>query len=393
MTTAPAYDIDYYSDEVIADPWPHYAAMRALGPVVWLPQLGAYALVHMAETRAALRDHKRFVSGQGCAGDEYGSAFQRGNAVASDGARHDAIRGALEPPLRPRALEEVRPVVERAAEAIIDDLVAKREFDAIAEFAQPLPLLIVRDLIGLPDFGRENMLKWASAAFNMMGMQNERGRRAEADILEMRAFLKDGLSRDAVKPGSWIDRIFGLMEAGDLDPDLGRMAMRDYINPSLDTTISALGWLIHALAEAPEVWDQVRAEPKRAVGAAHEAVRLGTPIRSFSRVTAEEVSIGDVVIPKGARVLMCYAAANRDERVFENPDRFDPTRPPGRHLGFGAGVHTCAGMHLALMEITALIRAMAERVERIEAEPPRIHYNNSISAFASLRTRFAPVRR
>ena len=388
MADAPIYGIDYYCDDVIANPWPHYAAMRALGPVVFLPRLGNYAIVRMAETRAALRDPQRFISGEGAGGDEYGSKFQKGNAVASDGELHDTIRGAIEPPLRLRALETVRPSVEAAADALVDELVAKESFDAVKDFAQPLPLLIVRDLIGLPDFGRENMLKWASAAFNMMGMQNARGRAAEADILEMRSFLRDRLTRDAVKPGSWMDRIFGLVESGDLAADLGPIAMRDYINPSLDTTISALGWLIHLLSEAPEEWARLRAEPKLALGAAHEAVRLGAPIRSFSRRAAEDVAVGDVVIPKGARVMMVYAAANRDERVFPDPDKFDPTRPPGRHLGFGAGVHTCVGMHLALMEITALIRAMTSKVDRIETGEPVVSYNNTICAFASLPTRF-----
>ena len=387
MSAAPIYDIDYYSDEVIADPWPHYAAMRALGPVVYLPRHDAYAMVRMAETRAALRDHARFLSGEGAGGDAYGATFQKGNTIASDPPRHDMIRGALEPPLRLRALEEARPLIEAAANAMIDDLVTRGVFDGVKDFAQPLPLLIVRDLIGLPDFGRENMLKWAGAAFNMMGMQNARGRAAEADILEMRAFLKDQLTRDAVKPGSWIDRIFQQIEDG-LDPELGRMAMRDYINPSLDTTIAALGWLLHFLGDAPEEWARLRAEPKRALGAAHEAVRLSTPLRSFARITAEEVAIGDVAIPKGARVYMCFAAANRDERAFENPDRFDPTRPPGRHLAFGAGVHTCAGMHLALLEITSLIRAMIDRVETIETGEATAAYNNSISALASLKVRF-----
>ena len=391
MAEAPVYDIDYYSDEVIAAPWPHYTAMRALGPVVFLPRHDAYAMVRMAETRAALRDHARFISGEGAAGDDYGSAFQKGNAIASDRPRHDVIRSALEPPLRPGALEEARPLIEAAADAIVDGLAARDGFDAVKDFAQPLPLLIVRDLIGLPDFGRDNMLKWAGAAFNMMGMQNARGQAAEADILEMRAFLKDQLTRDAVMPGSWIDRIFAQIEDG-LDPELGRMAMRDYINPSLDTTISALGWLIRLLSDAPEEWARLRAEPKRALGAAHEAVRLGSPLRSFARIAAEDVVVGDVTIPKGARVYMVFAAANRDERAFKSPEKFDPTRPPGRHLGFGAGVHTCAGMHLALMEITALIRSMIERVERIETEAPTVAYNNSICAFASLPARFIPAK-
>ena len=157
------------------------------------------------------------------------------------------------------------------------------------------------------------------------------------------------------------------------------------MNPSLDTTISAIGRLIYHLAKDPESFARLKADPKLATNAAHEAVRIGTPIRSFSRHASRDAQIADVTIPKGARVMMLFAAANRDEAVFENAAHFDITRRNARrHLGFGAGIHMCVGMHLALLEIECLIASLCAKVDRMALTTHRVALNNSISAFSSL---------
>lgn len=385
---APVYSCDFYGDAFIRDPWPHYARMRELGPVVWLPELDNFALTRYDAVRAALRDHKRFVSSRGVAGDAFGCEMLQGNTVASDPPQHTALRQAIEPPLRRRALEDVRPRVQVVLDEAVGRLVGGETFDAMADLARVAPLTVVRDLVGLPPVEQDKMLKWAAAAFDVLGVQNERGQAALEPIAEMRAFISSRADKDGLLPGSWTHRIACAADAGDLDPDLARFVIRDYINPSLDTTISAIGQLIWRLGVDPEQWALLKSRPELAPNAVHEAVRLGAPIRSFSRQTKEDVEIEGVTIPAGARVMMLYASANRDERVFENPDMFDVRRGSRRHLGFGAGVHMCVGMHLAQMEMEALLAAMIERVERIEVDSPEIALNNTIHAFARLPARF-----
>lgn len=112
MNPIPRYDEDFYSDEFIADPWPHYANMRALGPVVWLPRDQNFALTHHATVAAAVRDHESFISGKGVAADDVANEITKGNSAASDGVRHAAIRGATSVPLLPGALEAVRGQIE-----------------------------------------------------------------------------------------------------------------------------------------------------------------------------------------------------------------------------------------------------------------------------------------
>jgi len=314
----PSDPVSLYDDDVIREPWPHYARLRYKGPVVWLESLGNYAFTQYNVVRDGLRDNETFVSGQGVAADDFGCNFQRGNVVSSDPPRHTAIRQAILPPVKMDSIELQRPGIQAEADRIVDACLAKGRFDAITDLAQPLPLTVVRDLVGLPDFGRDNMLKWASAAFDMQGVQNQRGKAAQAVIAEMREFVVKEATPDNLKPGSWTHRICTMAQNGDLDPELMPFAMRDYINPSLDTTISAIGHLIYHVGSDPSTWEKLRADPSLAVNAAHEAVRIGTPIRSFSRHTSRAVEVCGIALPKGARVMMLYASANRDETVFKD---------------------------------------------------------------------------
>ena len=383
--TCPSDPVNLYDDAVIRDPWPHYTRLRAKGPVVWMEALGNFAFTHYDTVRSGLRDHDTYVSGLGAAADAFGCTFQRGNAVASDPPRHTAIRGAIAPPLMADRVATLRPQIQRTADQIVAACVAKGTCDVITDLAQPLPLAVVRDLVGLPDFGRDNMLKWASAAFDMQGIQNARGQAARQIIEEMRTFILRDATPDKLKPGSWTHRIVEMTKAGEIDPELAPFAIRDYINPSLDTTISAIGHLIYHLGRTPAAWAQLRADPGLALNAAHEAIRIGTPIRSFARHTAKPVEVAGHLLPEGARVMMLYASANRDEAVFPKADQFDITRRNARrHLSFGAGIHTCVGLHLALLEIECLIQALIRQVERFSLGTPEVALNNSICAYAKL---------
>jgi ferredoxin-NADP reductase len=122
--------------------------------------------------------------------------------------------------------------------------------------------------------------------------------------------------------------------------------------------------------------------------AVNEAVRTGSPIRSFTRVATRDYDLSGVALPEGARVMVMFASANYDERKYPQPERFDVLRGAKDHLGFGSGIHMCVGMHLAKLEIAALLKAMIRRVDRIEVGAPTLVMNNTIRAFATLPTRF-----
>ena len=236
--------------------------MRKLGPVVWLPALGNFAITQHREVQAALRDHKTFISGDGVAADQFGCDFLQGNTVASDGQKHTELRQAMASPMLPGELGAIKPAIQSAADQLIENLLTHQHFDAINDLAQHLPLAIVRDMVGLPDFGQKRMLQWAAAAFDVLGVQNERGKQALTTIAEMRKFIQQDATRENLKPGSWTRRVHELVDQGVLPCEHAPFAIRDYINPSLDTTISATGELIWQLARNPDQWEKLKQQPE-----------------------------------------------------------------------------------------------------------------------------------
>ena len=391
MTSIPNYNCDFYSDNFIKNPFPHYAKMRSLGPVVYIPELKNYALTQYNSLKLALLDYKSLSSGKGIASDEVGCQFVKGQIVSSDPPIHKAMRKVILPPLMPQALKEVIPDIKKASDQIINELINKKEFDGVTELAQYLPLSIVRDLVGLPDFGKKNMLKWAAASFDVLGIQNERGIKGVQEIVELRKFISGKINLNNVKSKSWIERILKMIDAGILDETLGNRIIRDYINPSLDTTISAISHLIYLLSKNNQEWKKLKQDPTLLKNTVNEAIRLGSPIRSFSRIAIKDIEIENYIIPKHSRVMMIFASANRDEKVYEKPNEFCIDRNFKDHLGFGHGIHSCVGMHLAQIEMISLLEAMLPLVKKIETKEPEIALNNTIYGFSKLPTKFIPI--
>lgn len=240
------------------------------------------------------------------------------------------------------------------AEALADRLVGKQTFDAVGEFAQALPYAIVIDLVGLNDGGREKMLKWAAATFDLMDGFNERSRKAFDTLVELRDYLDEYGQAKHLKEGGLARRIFEVAPEHDFSEAEATQLMRDYIAPSLDTTISAAGFIAYLFARNPDQWNLLRERPDQVPNAVEEVVRLASPIRSFSRYIAQDTELSGVPLPEGGRMMVVYGAANRDDSVFEDPDRFDITRKLKKHVGFGFGVHTCMGLHLARRELINL---------------------------------------
>lgn len=393
MSDPCTFDEALFSDAAIENPWPVYARMRNAGPVLWLPRLGNYALPRHRQVQQALRDHDTYISRRGVAADHFGCEFLQGNTVASDGCRHSKLRQAMAEPMLPAQLGHIADQIQTAADNLIDDLLKRGSFDAVNDFATCLPLTVIRDRVGLPEFGQDKMLHWAAAAFDVLGIQNSRGRQALPVIADMRHFIEREATRDNLKPGSWTRRILALADAGLLPAELAPYAIRDYINPSLDTTIAASAELIFQLARNPQQWALLKRKPELINNAVNEAVRLASPIRLFCRHTSRDTQICGTPIAAGSRVMMLFASANRDERHFSHPDQFDINRTVRDHVGFGSGVHMCVGMHLAQLELEALLTAMIPRVAGISVGRAVRKLNNTICAYARLDCTFQPESR
>jgi cytochrome P450 len=172
---------------------------------------------------------------------------------------------------------------------------------------------------------------------------------------------------------------------GDIDASQCPMLLVDYLAPSLDTTISAIGNALWLFATHPAQWKRLRDDPARVKQAFNEALRLESPINCFTRVATLDTQIDGIDIPAGARILVSYASANRDERRWNRAEEFDIDRESAGHVAFGHGIHACAGTGLARLEGAALLSALVQRVETIElAGTPQRKVNNLIRSFGAL---------
>lgn len=376
----PSLDVDLFSDEAIRDPRPIEQSIRDLAPAVWLEAHSVWALGRYREVREALRADEVLVSGRGVGLNDLINNQPRGTTLISDGDRHRRLRGVVMKPMMPRALAEVGATLRKLAESLVEDLLARESFDGIADFSRHLPVAAVSHLVGLPEEGRERMLDWAAASFNALGPMNARAEAGISGLLEMLQFAV-GTDRSRLRPDGWAARVFAAVDQGTIDAEDAPGLLIDYIAPSLDTTILGAGHLLYLLGAHPEQYELVRKEPGRIPAAVHEALRLGSPVRAFSRVAAKPYDAADVSIPEGARVLVLYGAANRDERRYADPYRFDLTRDARDHLALGYGVHRCAGGHLAQLELESLLLAIVARVERIEVGEPSMLMSNMLHGY------------
>jgi cytochrome P450 len=389
LDDCPIYGVDLFSDDVIRNPYPHYQAIRDLGPAVWLDKHSMWAITRHKDVREALDAHEIFISGKGVAANDLSNGNTPGNLLASDPPLHTHLRKVIYAPLHPRALAIAKPRIEASANALIDRLLERPGFDGMTDLAQFLPVSIVSEMVGLPETGRENMLAYAAAVFDLFGAQNQRAKEALPIILKMRNYLAEQATQEHVLTGGWISMLYDAAQQGLIRPEQVQTLMRDYLGPSLDTTIFATGNLIYLLAKNPNQWNKLRKEPNRIGNTINEAIRLESPIRCFTRVLSQDHRIDEVILLKGSRAIIFYASANRDERRWENPDQFDISRILTDHVGFGYGIHQCAGMQLARLEMRSILAAMLKKVSKIEIMgEPSYAMNNVLRGLERLPIRF-----
>jgi cytochrome P450 len=379
VSGVPVYQPDIYANDAIIDPHLHYTRLRQLGPVVWLSRQQVYALSRYSECKAVLRDDETFVSGRGVALNPIANRLSRGTTLSSDGAEHDQRRRLLAHRMLPRALRAISESVDEQAAQVVDAALARGEVDGVDDLALALPLAVVPDLVGWPRDQRDDLLAWGAATFDVLGPLNRNWVSALTSTLQMLRFARRIVRHRSMIEGSLGHDVLLAADDGKLPYRECPALMVDYLGPSLDTTISAISTALHLFATFPEQWEILKNDHTLIPNAVNEVVRYESPLRAFTRKTRQEKRIGGALIPAGSRVLVIYASANRDEDEWDQPDTFNIHRDANRQLGFGHGVHACAGQGLARMETQAILRALVERVDRIElTSPPTWAINNII---------------
>jgi cytochrome P450 len=359
----PTSAIDLFSDEVLVDPYPHFAELRELGAVVHLPANDVYALTRYDVVRNALGDPETFSSRSIGFNPMVNEALQ-GTSLASDPPVHARLRATLTENLSPRALRGLKAQIDAKAATLVGELVEKGSFEAIDALARVFPLEVVADLIGFTGHVRDNMLRWGEAAMQVIGPLNQRTAENFPIAGELYGWCA-GVTADDLAPGSVGRGIFDAEARGDIPPDTAGHIIHQYLGAGVDSTVAAIGNIVALFGTYPDQFDLVRDDPSLVPAAFAEALRFWAPINTWGRYVARDVEIDGATVPAGSQAAILLGSGNRDPRHYEDPDAFLVERNPVDHLTFGFGPHGCAGQGLARLEGHAVIAALAGCAHRL----------------------------
>ncbi|HEY3086576.1 MAG TPA: cytochrome P450 [Jatrophihabitantaceae bacterium] len=373
------------SPEVVADPYPHFAAARARAAVQWHDELGMWLTFTHASANTVLRTRTlgrvwaprwpdvpmpafRMIHVHSLLENEPPVHTRLRRLVAGAFARGHVER------LRPRVAELAARLADRVADAGSDGGVV----DLIAEFAEPLPVEVIAELLGVPPPDRRLLRPWSNAIVKMYeyevsDAQRIAAERASAEFVE---YLRGLVTARRRAPGE--DLISSLI--AEVDSDGARLTEDELIttctlllNAGHEASVNVVGNGVWALLTHPEQLADLRSDATVIPSAVEELIRYDSPLQLFERTALADTLVSGVVVEKGQKVAALLGAANRDPAVFAEPDRFDVRRDPNPHLGFGAGIHFCVGAPLARVELQASLRTLLARFPRLAlgAAPPR----------------------
>jgi hypothetical protein len=391
----PVSSVDPFSNEFLTDPYPHHETLREAGPVVWLERYGIWAMARHQEVRDALTDYQTYCSSAGVGLSDFRKETPwrpPSIILEADPPLHTRTRAVLTRILLPAAINKLRTTFEREAEALVARLVESREFDGIADLAEAYPLKVFPDAVGLSEGGRENLLPYGSMVFNSFGPRNDLFNQAMANAGPVRDWIMSKCSRAALAPDGLGMQIFDAVDAGELTEEEAGMLVRSFLSAGVDTTVYGLGNTLYCMARYPEQWTALRENPGLIRGAFEEVLRFEAPLQTFFRTTTRAVDVSGIGVGEGEKVLLFFAAANRDPRRWNNPDIFDVKRRAAGHMTFGTGIHGCVGQAVARLETEAVLTALVKRVASFEltAEPKR-RLNNTLRGLDTLPLRIVPA--
>lgn len=385
---APVSDLDPYADEVLDDPYPHYEALRELGPVVYLRRYDAFGLARHAEIDAVLRDAASFCSsaGVGLANFHVEEPWRKPSIILEvDPPEHARTRKLMAGLLSPAAINRLRPTFERQAELLVDRVLEMGRFDAVSELCAAYPLKVFADAVGIPASGRENLLPYGDMVFNAFGPVNDRFRRCLAAAQGPIAWIAEVCKRENLAPDGFGAQLYRAADEGHVTHEEAGMLVRTLLSAGLDTTVFSLCNAMVSFARHPDQWSRVHENPALARQALEEVLRFESTFHSFYRTTTREVEIAGVRIAKEQKICVFIGSANRDPRRWERPDQFDVTRRAAGNVAFGTGLHGCVGQMIARLEGEVVMGALARRVKSISLDGhPVIHYNNSVRGYKSM---------
>jgi pimeloyl-[acyl-carrier protein] synthase len=354
------------------DPYPVYDRIRDTGRVLWVEELGRWLVTGHREALAVLchsrasSDRRRY---QDAPPGDAGGGYRPGGLPFVDPPDHTRLRALVQQAFTPKAVERLRPEVERLTDELLTAAGERGEADLIADFAGPLPAVVLAELLGIPPGDQELFRSWAMKIIETIDPVSQRvvsgaGHQASADLSDYLTRVIDERRR---RPAD--DLISGMVHAEESGQRLSgdellQMCLLLAV-VGLETTTNLIGNGVSALLAHPAELRRLQAEPGLVKSAVEELLRYDAPVQLAGRVAVDDIELDGRTLRPGQVVGLVLGAANRDPDAFPDPDRLDLTRSPNNHVAFGRGIHFCLGAPLARLEGPIAIAALVTRFPKV----------------------------
>ena len=368
---------DPLSQELRADPYAVYEELRRKDPVHWMRLAGSWVLVNYRDVDMVLRDHRRF----GNAGRDFGY-LPYISMLDLDPPEHTRIRGLVAHGFTPRSVSALESRVQQTVDRLLDDLDGRARFDLIRDFAFPLPVIVIAEMLGVPPEDREQFNEWSNVVALTVDplLNTAQVRQVRQTVEEMFTYFENVAADRREHPRD--DLVSVLANA---EEDGERLSREDLlINLVLvlaagnETTRNLIGNGSFALLRNPAELQRLRDNPALLDSAIDELLRYDSPVQLDGRIARERLEIGGKRISAGQRVICLLGAANRDPEVFPSPAVLDIGRSAANHVAFGRGIHYCLGSPLARLEARVAFTALLRRFKSLRlADEPR--YRNQVT--------------
>jgi len=395
---------DPTSAAFIADPYPAYAELRKQRPVWYDEATEHWFLARYDDVNALLRDRRlgrtylhRASHAEMSRPEEpaYLEPFWttiRNGMLDREPPDHTRLRRLVSTAFTPTRVEALRPRIQRLMGGLIDNVDGAGEFDLLREIAEPLPVAVIAELLGIPEADRDLLRPWSAqiCAMYELNPSEEAGRTASRACREFSAYLRE-LARDrrAHPRDDLITALTSVLDQGDRlteDELVGTCVL--LLNAGHEATVNVTGNGWWSLFRNPAALAELRADPGLLPTAVEELMRYDTPLHLFERWVLEDIEVRGVRIPRGAELGLIFGSANRDPAAFDRPDQLDLRRDPNPHLSFGAGIHFCLGAPLARLELQVSFGTLLRRLPGLQvAEEPTWTTNYIIRGLQELRVR------
>jgi len=370
--------LSFTDSDFVANPYPQLAELRKIGKPIWHEETGMFLAARYKDANAVLRNRSlgRIFSPRTPESDwETFNYLHADSILDSEPPKHTRLRSLVMKAFNPKRIEELRPNIERITNQLLQRIEQKissnGEFDLIADYAEPLPVMVIAELLGFPEQDEHLLRPWSQAIVKMYEPAPTEEQKADARRAsnEFAAYVHALMVERQKEPGAdLISELAIVEEQGE------KLSAHELIatcvlllNAGHEASVNGFGNGLVAALSNEEQWTKLISNIDELTDTAvDEFLRFDAPLHLFERTATEEVEVGGVVVKPGQKIAALLGSANRDEEIFENADRLDLARSPNPHIGFGAGIHFCIGAPLARQEMQISLPALLHRFPKLE---------------------------